>query len=517
MLPTWHSDNARTGLNASEPALKPASVNASTFGKLFSYQVDGYLYAQPLYLSSVPIGGTLHNVVYVATEYDSVYALDADSPGDGSPLWKTSLLRSGEMPGTGAIKPWTGITSTPAIDVKYKTMYVVSRHPGGLQRLNALNIETGAIRASVDISASVPSTLPEAVNGQLQLSSACLQRAGLLLTQGTVYIGFGGCPHGWLLAYDAASLTQTAVFNSSPNQDGYGPYPGGGGIWGAGAGPASDDQGSIFVVTGDGPNDGAQTGWGQSALRLDSGLKVHDYFTPFNAAFLQCKDSDLGAAGVVLIPGSNYAAAGGKNGELFILNQAGLGHQEANNAGAVSGTWYNSSTYTDMCTDNHGNLLTGTVGDYRIYGTMAWFNGALYVGADPGPIKRFALQGDGSLKLASAGPTAFAAGGMGATPFISANGTSDGIVWAVDHGTPIGNGGGNPPTHAVLHAYDAADVSHELYNSSQNAADAAGLSIKFVVPIVANGKVYVGSGHDDQTVANPAGELDVYGILKKAR
>lgn len=157
---TRHGNNARTGLNAEETVLQPSNVNVSTFGKLFSYQVDGYIYAQPLYVSNVRISGGTHNIVYVATEYDSVYAFDADSPSNSSPLWKTSLLKAGETPlAGGAIKPWIGVTSTPVIDVTGKTMYVVSRHAGGAIRLNALNIETGSIIKSLDVGASVASTL----------------------------------------------------------------------------------------------------------------------------------------------------------------------------------------------------------------------------------------------------------------------------------------------------------------------------------------------------------------------
>jgi len=514
---TWHDDNARTGLNSNEITLTPNNVNASTFGKLFSYDVDGHIYAQPLYLSNVPIGATLHNVVYVATEYDSVYAFDADNAGDGSPLWKTSLLRTGETPfQAGNPKPWIGITSTPVIDVTSKTMWVVSEHKGGIIRLNSLNIETGAIQGSVNISASVPSTLPEAVNGQLQLTSACLQRAGLLLTGGTVYIGFGGCPHGWLLAYDAATLKQTAVFCSSPNQDGYGPYPGGGGIWGGGAGPASDDQGNIFVTTGDGPNDD-QTEWGESVLRLDTTLRVRDYFTPDDWSFLQCKDSDLGSAGAMLAPGRDQVVAGGKNGLFFVLNQNSLGQKSTNDSAALSATWYGNSTYPSTCTTNTGQLLTETIGSFRVYGTAAWFNGSIYIGGDPGPVKQYQLQSDGSLTLASQGPTSFALNGMGATTSVSSNGTTNGIVWAIDHVAPVQVSGGGAAKPAVLHAYDANDLSHELYNSAQNAADTAGLGVKFTAPTVANGKVFVGGAKDDYTVPNPQGELDVYGLLPQPR
>ena len=211
---TWHGDNARTGLNANETLLTPSNVHVSTFGKLFSYQVDGHVYAQPLYVSNVPVGGKLHNVLYVATENDSIYAFDADEPGTGAPLWKTSLLKSGETPVTGGNPaPFIGITSTPVIDVQAKTLFTVGAFSGGKLRLEALDIESGNVRSAVDIQASVDSTLPEAVNGRIELSTACLNRSALLLTQGTVFVAFGGCPHGWLLSYDEGSLQQTAVLN----------------------------------------------------------------------------------------------------------------------------------------------------------------------------------------------------------------------------------------------------------------------------------------------------------------
>jgi len=504
-IPTWHADNARTGLNAKESLLTPTNVNVSNFGKLFSYQVDGHVYAQPLYVSNVPVGSKLHNLIYVATEYDSVYAFDADEPGTGAPLWKTSLLNSGETPLTGGNpKPWIGITSTPVIDVPGKTLYTVGAISGGKFRLAAINIETGALRSTQEIHASVPSTLPEAINGQISLTTSCLQRSALLLAGGTLFMGFGGCPHGWILSYDPTTLQQIAVRSISPNADGYGKYPGGGGIWGAGAGPSSDDNGNIFVVTGDGPND-AKTSWGESVLKLNSNLEILDYFTPAEWAFLTCKDNDLGSAGAMLMPGRNQLVVGGKNSKMFVLNQTALGHQQPNNAGAVYSGWYNNSFYSESCTDDKGNVLTDQSADYRIYGTSAWFEGSIYVGAAPGPVKRFKLGGDGSLAFSSQAPKPFAIDSLGTTPAISSNGSSNGIVWAVDHGSPLS-------TPAVLHAYDALDVSHELYNSSMNSADTAGLGIKFTAPIVVNGKVYVGSAKD----AN-LGEIDVYGPLPHSR
>ena len=502
---TWHGDNARTGLNANETLLTPSNVHVSTFGKLFSYQVDGHVYAQPLYVSNVPVGGKLHNVLYVATENDSIYAFDADEPGTGAPLWKTSLLKSGETPVTGGNPaPFIGITSTPVIDVQAKTMFTVGAFSGGKLRLEALDIESGNVRSAVDIQASVDSTLPEAVNGRIELSTACLNRSALLLTQGTVFVAFGGCPHGWLLSYDEGSLQQTAVLNMSPNQDGYGKYPGGGGIWGSGAGAAADENGNVYVVTGDGPND-QKTAWGESVLKVNKTLQILDYFTPDEWAFLTCKDNDLGSAGAMLMPGLNQLVVGGKNSKMFVLNQGALGHQQANNAGAASSSWYNDSFYPETCTDANGVVLNGESADYRIYGTAAWFNGSIFVGAAPGPVKKFKVN-NGTLSLASQAPTAFPITSLGTTPTISANASGDGIVWAVDHGSPL-------TTPAVLHAYDALDLSHELYNSAQNAADTAGLGIKFTAPIVANGKVYVGTAKD----AAGAGEVDVYGLLPKVR
>ena len=213
-VPTWHMDNGRSGLNSNETQLTPANVNASSFGKLFSYRVDGYAYAQPLYISNLRINGASHNVVFVATEMASVYAFDADNFGDGSPLWKTSLLQAGEVPQPGGNpKPDQGLTSTPVIDAGSGTMYLVSAQVAGGAfsfHLHAIDITTGQERTGspVTIDASVPGTNSEAVNGTITLNNSCLQRAALLLSRGTLYIGFSACPTGWLLSYDAASLKQ---------------------------------------------------------------------------------------------------------------------------------------------------------------------------------------------------------------------------------------------------------------------------------------------------------------------
>ena len=208
---TWHYDNERTGLNPNETTLTPANVNAANFGKLFSYLVDGYIYAQPLYVSNLTIGGASHNVVFVATENDSVYAFDADQYGTGSPLWHSSLLKVGETPQTGAsITPAQGVTSTPAIDLSSNTLYVVSSQQAGSSaffRLHALDLITGAEKfgGPVVVTASVPGTNSDSVNGVVSLTTSCVQRAALLLADSSVFIGFGGCHSGWLLAYNAQS------------------------------------------------------------------------------------------------------------------------------------------------------------------------------------------------------------------------------------------------------------------------------------------------------------------------
>jgi hypothetical protein len=258
-------DNARTGLNDAETRLTPSNVNSGTFGKLFSYVVDGYLYAQPLYVSNLMIQGATHNVVFAATENDTVYAFDADNFGNGSPLWKVSLLQAGEVPQPGGNpKPNQGLTSTPVIEVSSNTMYVfTSQKTTGTPffRLHALDIITGAEKpgSPVVVTASVPGTNAEAVNGMVSLTTSCLQRAALLLSQGTIYIGFSACFNGWLLSYDAVTLSQIAALDMSPDADGYGQFGGAGGVWMGGGGPAGDDLGNVYLSTGNGPYDSRST------------------------------------------------------------------------------------------------------------------------------------------------------------------------------------------------------------------------------------------------------------------
>jgi hypothetical protein len=522
---TWHYDNERSGLNPNETTLNPANVNASNFGKLFSYLVDGYIYAQPLYASNLKIGGASHNVVFVATENDSVYAFDADQYGTGSPLWQSSLLKAGETPQTGAsITPFQGVTSTPVIDLASNSLYVISAQQAASStsfRLHALDLITGTEKfgGPVAITASVPGTNSDSVNGVLSLTTSCVQRAALLLADNTVFAGFGDCHSGWLLAYDAQTLAQTGVFNMSPNIDGYGKFGGAGGVWMGGAGPAADSSGNIYVTTGNGPYDGL-TSFGDSLMKFNAQLKLLDHFTPDDFAFLQCKDEDLAAGGVLLLPGTSEALVGGKTGKMYLVNTGNLGGEQANDAGATQWLWFEqdlSAPYSATCTDNKGNILTDNINSYQIYGTAAFFNGSAYLGitpsvtTTPGPVRQFTYAG-GKLTPGPITPDSIAPNSYGTTPFISANGTGDGIVWVLDHGLPLQNPSNVAATSAILRAYDATDLTDELYNSAQNAADAAGLGIKFTSPIVSNGKVFIGTGHDPVSTANPRGELDVYGL-----
>jgi hypothetical protein len=521
---TWHYDNGRTGLNPNETTLTTANVNSNNFGKLFSYLVDGYIYAQPLFASNVTVAGTPHNVVFVATENDSVYAFDADQYGNGSPLWKVSLLQTGETPQPPkAIAPYQGITSTPAIDLTSNTMYVVSAQKATgspFFRLHALDLSTGAekLGGPVVISASVPGT-NGAVNGVVSLTTACIQRSALLLANNTVFIGFGGCSSGWLLSYDAHSLTQIGVFNTGPTADVYGQYGGGGGVWMGAGGPAADANGSIYITAGDGTYDGG-TNFGNSALKFNTQLQLLDHFTPYTWALQQCTDSDLDGGGVMLLPGTSEILIGSKNGKMLLLNTAYLGGMQANDAGATQWLWFEQDlapASTTTCTDDHGNVLTGQTSGYQIHGTAAFFNGTAYVGAMPsqapipGPVRQF-IYGDGQLTPGPVTAESIQPGSYGTTPFVSSSGSTNGIVWVLDHGAPLQNFGNLPATSAILRAYDAANFPTELYNSSQNASDAPGLGIKFTSPIVANGKVFIGTGHDPVTTPHPQGELNVYGL-----
>jgi uncharacterized protein YjdB len=552
-IPTWHVDNNRSGLNPNETSLTPTNVAPATFGKLFSYLVDGYVYAEPLLISNVTIGAATHNVLYVATEYDSVYAFDADSYGTGAPLWKTSLLQSGETPLTNAsVLPYQGITSTPVIDTATNTIYVVSAQKSGSgpsYRLNALDITTGApkVGSPVTIQAQVAGTNSTNVSGQVSLPAGCVQRAALLLANSTLYIGVGSCHSGWLLSYNEQTLKQTGVFNASPNIDGEGKFGGAGGVWMGGGGPVADSAGNVYISTGNGPWNPSQGSYGDSVLKFSPSLQLLDYFTPEENGYMNCEDSDLAAGGLMMIPNSGQIVGGGKMGRLYLLNTAALGHEQAFDTGALQRLFVeqgidSSQSYPTSCTDEDasGNPLpngktwyvggpsdaNGDTNDginsYEIFGTSAYFNGSIYLGVTPtttnapvGVVRQFTYAAPGvltptqaftSLNIAQQQPE----NTRGTTPFISSNGANDGILWTIDQGQPLQSP--QATTNATLYAYDASNLSNQLYGSNVNSGDQAGIGIKFTSPIVANGKVYISSGHDPVSASQPQGEIDVYGL-----
>lgn len=516
---TYHNDNARTGRNLQETLLTPANVNSTTFGKLFSYSVDGYVYAQPLYVSNVPVAGQLRNVVFVATEHNSVYAFDADNQ-TGTPLWRVSFVDpangittvpyqdtasppgyTGPGPvipgGCADLTPEIGISGTPVIDRATGTLYVVAKTKeinGAAvayeHRLHALDIATGASRPGSGraLQASVPgTTLPNDGNSRVLFQSLRQnQRAALLLNKNIISISFSShCvirPYqGWVLAYDAKTLDQLGAFNVVPNDP-----KGKGGIWHSGGGPAADASGNVFVMTGDGPFDPSPgvDSYSDSVLKLTNGsLKISDYFTPFNQQELENANADMSAAGPLLLPDQSVGPPRlmlslGKQGVAYLLNRDNLGKFQAGSDSQIvqSFTWG----------------LCGT-GRCLIFGTPAYFENTVYMAAAGDKLKAYTL-GNGQLILSGESTNSFP--WPGATPVVSANGASNGIVWVVES-----NGSGAP---AVLHAYSAADVIIELYNSSENAArDNPGPAIKFSVSTVANGKVYVGSQY----------QVSVFGLL----
>ncbi len=503
---TWRNDNSRSGQNPKELALAASTVNSSSFGKLFSCPLDGYAYAQPLFVANLSIPGSSgngkHNVVFVATEKDSVTAFDADA-SPCAQFWTASLIPPGEeaVPTPNQeitsddIAPFVGITGTPVIDPVSSTLYVVAktRAPASAsapasyhQRLFALDLATGARKiqlAGTQIATPDPgSPRFNAVWGN--------QRAALLLANGTVYVAFAshhdqGDYHGWLLGYDAATLQQTAVFDVTP---------GGvqGGIWQSGGGPSADGNQNIFVITGNGTFDKDRGGasYGDSFVKLSAAgaLPVLDYFTPCNQATLKAQDQDLGSSAPVLLPDGagppshpNVVVGGGKNGVLYLVDRSSLGG-------------YNSAS----CPDVTPRPLQTMALNGPILSSPLFWNNALYVAAGTGALQMFRMAA-GLLGTTAASQSPETLGAQGATPAVSSNGANNGLIWLIDTSGALAN----PNTAAVLRAFDAADLSKEVYNSAMVAGrDTAGPAVKFTVPTQGNGKVYVGT----QT------ELDVYGL-----
>jgi hypothetical protein len=495
---TSQYDNARTGANLAETHLTPDNVNVQHLGKLFTLQVDGDVYAQPLFLRGVEIPGKgRHDVLFVATEHDSVYAFDA-SGQPSSPLWQTSFLKSGltAVPARDTdcpfIYPEVGITSTPVIDPNSGTLYVLARtkDSSGLlsssysQHLHALAVTTGVEKfgGPVEIQASMSAKGRGSSDGRLSFNPLRDNpRAALLLNNGVVYLTWAstcdvGPYHGWAMAYDAHTLKQKAVFNASPDGDDSG-------FWAGDTGPAADKTGNIFVATGNGQFDANKGGrdYGDTLLKLDGqSLKLSDYFAPFNVDALNAGDSDLGSGGPMLLPDQSgphphLAVVAGKGGVLYLVDRDHMGHWQAANDGHAVQTV---------------DLKNG------VFGSMTYWNHYVYVLSDSDALRQLEVK-DGRLALKAASGNTFP--GVSATPTLSANGNRDGVVWVLN--SKLWNG---PDKPAILYAYDAKDISHELYDSEKNAQrDRAGLALRFNIPTVVDGHVYVGAKR----------EVDVYGLL----
>lgn len=492
---TWHNDVSRTGQNLKETLLTLTNVNSTQFGKRFTLSVDGEIFAQPLFVAGVNIPGKgAHNVVYVGTENDSVYAFDANS-NPSTPLWHKSFTSAtattvpcGDV-GTCAISPGIGITGTPVIDRTSSTLYVVvfTKENGSyFQRLHALSLNSGAEKfgGPVVIQASVPGTGAGNVAGTIAFTPLLQnQRSGLLLVNGVVYIAwasFGdlGNYHGWVMGYNSQTLAQVSVFNDTPNGSQ-------GGIWQSGGGLSADSSNNLYLVSGNGTFD-VNTGgidYGDSFMKLTPTLSVLDYFTPDNQSTLDDDDTDLGSGAGLLLPKQpgpfpDEVISGGKEGIIYVVNRDKMGE-------------FNSSS------NNVIQTITGPTGGYN--GTPAYFNQAVYYSGVGDYLDRYSLtKGKLSSAPVSQSPTLLTTGG---TPSISANGTANGIVWVIDASPQSG-------TTAVLHAYNASNVATELYNSQQNPTrDTLGKGIRFSVPTIANGNVYIG------TKQGTTYSLDIFGLL----
>jgi hypothetical protein len=485
---TYRYDSGRTGADSTESVLTLANVNSSSFGLLRVLPVDGKVDAQPLYLSQFSIGGAAHDVVFVATENDSVYAFDAQT---GAVLWHVSLLGSGESPsdnrGCGQVTPEIGVTSTPVIDPTagpHGAIFVVAMSKDASsnyhQRLHALDLDSGA--ELFNGPAEIDPTYASAAGGEKTFAPGQYEeRAALLLENHTIYTSWTShCDQqpysGWIVGYDEATLAQSSVLNVAADSDA-GPS-----IWMSGGGLAADSSGNIYLLTANGvfdttlnPSGFPRYGdYGNSFLKLSSAagaLAVADYFTMDNEVAESAADEDLGSGGVMLLPDltdaggvvRHLAIGAGKDGNLYVVNRDDMGK-------------YNSSS-NNIWQELEGALPGG------VYASPAYFNGTVYYGDVGGSLKAFPvtaakLSGTPSSQSTTDFPY------PGTTPAVSANGTSNGIVWAVENSDP-----------AVLHAYDATDLAHELYNSSQapGGRDQFGAGNKFITPVIADGMVFVGT------------------------
>lgn len=520
---SYHNDLSRDGANTQEYALTTANVTSS-FGKLASCGVDGAIYTQPLWVANLSVNGATHNVVFVATEHDGLFAFDADAVPCAM-LWTASLIdaahgaNAGEIPvpgnllgnGYGDIQPEIGVTGTPVIDPVAGILYVVSKSVNSAQttfyqRLHAIDLTTGNEKTGspVLIAATVPGTGYDNSSPSFSAEQEN-QRPGLALANGTVYIAWASHGdqdpwYGWVIAYqyNGTAFTQRAAFNSTPNA-------GEGGIWMSGAAPAVDSSGNLYVATGNGPFDAnsptpPNNDYGDSLLQLTPSLGVNQYFTPSDQITDYMQDLDFGAGGAAVLADLAFAGGvthalvcGAKEGTLYVLNRDVLGGL--------------APTLTSLA------LQTISLGN-QIYSTPSLWNGYLYIAPVGGALVGYQFSST-TAQFGLVSMSAHSYQFPGVTPSVSASGTQNGVVWALDDSTYCTQ---QSPScgPAVLHAYDATDLATELWNSSTNPLDAAGNAVKFTVPTVANGRVYVGTrgnnaGGADGSTSTP-GELEIYGL-----
>ena len=488
---TYHYDAMRSGAITTETVLTPANVNSTTFGLLGSFAVDGSVDAQPLYLSNLPIPGVgTKNVLYVVTEHDSVFAFDADSVNGvtATSLWKASMLQTGESPSDdrncGQVSPEIGITSTPVIDRARNAIYVVavSRNSSGsyFHRLHALDLTTGKelFGGPTTISATYPGAGVNSSNGNVVFDAKQYnERAALLQVGGTIFTTWTShcdiAPYSsWVMANSADTLQQSGVINLVPNGGG------GGGIWMSGAGPAADASGNIYFIMGNGDFDTTLDGngfptnknCGNCFAKISSTmpLTLRDYFTPLNTVMESNADTDFGSGGPLLLPDvtdstgktRHLAVGAGKDSIIYVVDRDNMGK-------------FNSSK------NNIYQQISGAITG-GVWSKPSYFNGVVYYGSVGDSLKAFPISG-GMLATSASSKSSLTLSYPGATPTISANGKTNGIVWIVENG---GTG--------VLHAYDATNLATELYNSTQSTNGQFGGN-KFITPMITNGKVYVGT------------------------
>lgn len=496
---TFHNDVMRTGQNLNEGTLTPANVNSANFGRVMFLKSQGKVDAEPLYVSNLVVGGKKRNVLFVVTEHDLAYAFDADT---FEPLWNVSLITAEETTSDKRdceqIEPEIGITATPVIDLSagpHGTMYVVamSKNSSGeyFQRLHALDITTGEDRLPAQaISATFPSTGTNSIHGHVVFDAKQYEdRAALLLSNGVIYTTWAShCDHepynGWIIGLSETTLKRVSALSFTPNGSE-------GAIWMTGDGPAVDAAGNVYLLTGNGTFDSSlgSTGFpserdfGNSFVKLatqNNGLSVYDYFSMHNNAAESNGDEDLGSGGVMLLPdlkdGSgkvrHLAVGAGKDQVIYVVNRDSMGKFNPSSDSAI---------YEEL-----PNALGGAE-----FASPAYFNGTVYYGAYLSQLRAFPVT-NALLAITPSSQTSTRFDYPGTTPSISANGTTNAIVWAVENSQS-----------GVLHAFDATNLTHELYNSNQAGKRDQFFDNKFIVPMVAGGKVFVGT---------PSGVM-IFGLL----